>query len=72
MENPKDSEEKKIIIPSILKLKKKVKIFGPEPADSIFISNYKKFDIIVGMFHDQVLPPFKALYKYNAINLTLV
>ena len=68
----KDSEEKKIIIPSILKLKKKgIKIFGPEPADSIFISNYKKFDIIVGMFHDQVLPPFKALYKYNAINLTL-
>ena len=68
----KNSEEKKIIIPAILKLRKKgIKAFGPEPADSIFISNYKNFDIIVGMFHDQILPPFKALYKFNAINLTL-
>ena len=59
-------------IPAILKLRKKgIKAFGPEPADSIFISNYKNFDIIVGMFHDQILPPFKALYKFNAINLTL-
>ena len=23
------------------------------------------------MYHDQVLTPFKALYKFNAINLTL-
>ena len=23
------------------------------------------------MYHDQVLAPFKALYKFNAINITL-
>ena len=23
------------------------------------------------MFHDQVLAPFKALFKFNAINITL-
>ena len=23
------------------------------------------------MYHDQVLAPFKALYEYNAINITL-
>ena len=23
------------------------------------------------MYHDQILAPFKALYKFNAINLTL-
>ena len=23
------------------------------------------------MYHDQVLTPFKTLYKYNAINITL-
>ena len=23
------------------------------------------------MYHDQVLTPFKALFKYNAINITL-
>ena len=30
-----------------------------------------KFDVIIGMYHDQVLTPFKALYNYNAINITL-
>ena len=30
-----------------------------------------KFDVIVGMYHDQVLTPFKALYNFNAINITL-
>ena len=31
----------------------------------------KKFDIIVGMYHDQVLTPIKALYGFEAINITL-
>ena len=31
----------------------------------------QKFNVIVGMYHDQVLTPFKALYNYNAINITL-
>ena len=31
----------------------------------------KKFDIIVGMYHDQVLAPMKALFGFNAINITL-
>jgi len=69
----KNSEEKKIIIPVIKKLKKK-KIFvhGPLPGDTAFVNTRKdKFDIIVGMYHDQVLSPFKALYKFNAINITL-
>ena len=30
-----------------------------------------KLDVILGMYHDQVLSPFKALFKYNAINITL-
>ena len=47
-------------------------IKGPFPADTIF-SNQKKFNynVVVGMYHDQVLAPFKALYGYNAINITL-
>jgi len=68
----KDSEEKKIIIPAIKKLtKKKITIVGPIPADSIFSKSYKNFDIIVGMYHDQVLAPFKALNKFDGINITL-
>ena len=67
-----ESEEIKIILPTILKLRKNgVKIFGPIVADTIFIKNYKKYDLIFGMYHDQVLAPFKTISKFEAINITL-
>ena len=45
---------------------------GPFPADTIFLKqNYKKFDVIIGMYHDQVLTPLKALQGFNAINVTI-
>ncbi len=67
-----NSEEKKIIMPAIKNLKKLgIKVEGPLSSDTVFISNYKKFDVIVGMYHDQVLSPFKTLFKYDAINLTI-
>ena len=50
----KDSEEKKIIIPAINNLNKLgIKVNGPVVADTIFIKDYKKYNIIVGMYHDQ-------------------
>ena len=68
----KNSEEKKIILPAIRSLKKlKIFIKGPFASDTIFINEYKKYDVVVGMYHDQVISPFKTLFKYNAINLTL-
>lgn len=68
----KNSEETKIIIPAIKKLKKlNINIKGPFSSDTLFIENYKNYDVIVGMYHDQVLAPFKALFKFNAINITL-
>ena len=48
-----------------------MKIYGPFVADTIFIKNYLNYDVIVGMYHDQVLGPFKALFKFEAINVTL-
>ena len=77
--NPHNSEKKinsvenKIITPAIAELKKlKVNIKGPFPADTAFNKkNITSYDVIVGMYHDQVLAPFKALYGYDAINLTL-
>ena len=36
-----------------------------------FLQKQFKFDVIVGMYHDQVLGPFKALFRFNAINITL-
>jgi 4-hydroxythreonine-4-phosphate dehydrogenase len=68
----KNSEEIDIIIPAIKRLKKlHIKAYGPYVSDTIFINEYKSFDVIVGMYHDQVLAPFKSLYKFDAINLTL-
>ncbi len=64
-----NSEEKTIIIPAIKILRRKINISGPFSADTIFL-NIKCFDIIVGMYHDQILPPFKSLNNFNAINLT--
>ena len=71
--NFNNSEEEKIIKPAIRNLKKKhVKIEGPFPADTLFIKkNRTKFDVIIGMYHDQVLTPLKTLFGFNAINLTL-
>lgn len=66
------SEERNIITPSIKLLKKlKISIDGPLSADSFFIQNYKNYDVVIGMFHDQILPPFKAIFKFDAINITL-
>ncbi len=67
------SEEDKIIKPAIKILKlKNINIDGPLSADTFFIKkNIKKYDVVVGMYHDQVLTPFKTLYNFNAINVTL-
>ena len=71
--NFQDCEEDITIIPAIKNLKSQnFKIEGPYPADTIFMrQNLKKFDVIVGMYHDQVLTPMKALFGFDAINITL-
>ncbi len=67
------SEEKKEIIPAIKNLiRKKIKISGPISADTFFLKkNIKKFDVVVGMYHDQILTPAKTLFNFNAINITI-
>ena len=68
----KKSEEVKKIIPAIIKLRRiGLRVYGPLVADTVFINNYKKYDVIVGMYHDQVLTPFKTLFHFDAFNLTL-
>ena len=67
------NEDQKILSPAIKYLNKlKYKISGPFPADTIFLKkNRENFDVIIGMYHDQVLTPIKTLYEYDAINITL-
>ena len=69
----KYSEEDTIIAPAIKILKKaNINISGPLPSDTIFLkSNLKKYDVVVGMYHDQVLAPIKTIYGFDAINITL-
>ena len=68
----KYNEDEKIIKPCIKFLSNKYNISGPYSADTIFLKdNRKKFDVIVGMYHDQVLTPLKTLFEYDAINITL-
>tara|TARA_B100001248_G_C27355150_1_gene443410 strand:+ start:247 stop:1209 length:963 start_codon:yes stop_codon:yes gene_type:complete len=67
------SEEDKIIRPAIKYLKKKeIKVKGPFSADTFFIKkNIVNFDVVIGMYHDQVLTPLKTMYNFNAINITI-
>ena len=68
----KYNEDEKIIKPTIQYLKNRYNVSGPYPADTIFLKdNRKKFDVIIGMYHDQVLTPLKTLFEYDAINITL-
>ena len=65
-------EESDVIIPTIKEFKDKGDlIYGPFPADGFFGSgNYKKYDAILAMYHDQGLIPFKSLAFGSGINFT--
>ncbi|MEA3369364.1 MAG: 4-hydroxythreonine-4-phosphate dehydrogenase PdxA [Candidatus Ratteibacteria bacterium] len=65
-------EEKRIISPAIkLAGKKGYAVFGPFPADTLFLpENRKKFDAQVVMYHDQGLIPLKMSGFGNAVNVT--
>ncbi len=67
------NEENQIIKPAIKFLsRRKYNVSGPYPADTLFLKkNLKKFDVIIGMYHDQVLTPIKSIYEFDAINITL-
>ena len=68
-----NNEDDKIIKPTVKLLKKQnIKINGPFPADTLFIkTNINKFDVVIGMYHDQILTPMKTLFGFDAINITL-
>ena len=67
------NEDEKIIRPAIKSLAYlNNRISGPYAADTIFLKkNREKYNVIIGMYHDQVLTPIKTLFEYDAINITL-
>ena len=63
-------EEEKIIKPVLQKLGKE-NIHGPFVPDAFFGKKlYKQFDAVLGMYHDQVLIPFKMLNFDSGVNFT--
>lgn len=65
-------EEKKTISPAISALRKSgFNIEGAFSADGFFGNSlYKKFDVIISMYHDQAMIPFKILSKDSGVNFT--
>jgi 4-hydroxythreonine-4-phosphate dehydrogenase len=66
------SEEKEIIAPAIKQAQELgIMAIGPYAPDGFFGSqNIKNFDAVIGMYHDQVLIPFKQLSFADGINYT--
>ncbi|MBW6534969.1 MAG: 4-hydroxythreonine-4-phosphate dehydrogenase PdxA [Mariniphaga sp.] len=65
-------EENEIIQPAIIQAKKEgIIALGPYAADGFFGSeNYRKFDAILAMYHDQGLIPFKLASFERGVNYT--
>ncbi|MBI4698667.1 MAG: 4-hydroxythreonine-4-phosphate dehydrogenase PdxA [Nitrospirae bacterium] len=66
-------EEARVIAPAIRKARnKRIAVSGPYPPDVIFHKAYKgEFDIVLCMYHDQGLIPFKMLAFDTGVNMTV-
>lgn len=66
------NEEIDIITPAVKQaVESGLLVFGPYPADGFFGSaNWKNFDGVLAMYHDQGLVPFKALSFDSGVNFT--
>jgi len=66
------NEDDEIVRPTIANIQEKgMLVYGPYAADSFFGSeNYKNFDAILAMYHDQGLAPFKTLSFGEGVNYT--
>lgn len=65
-------EEQEVIAPAIKKAKEDgILVFGPFAADGFFGSGaYHQFDVVLAMYHDQGLIPFKTLNFDQGVNYT--
>lgn len=66
-------EERDVIAPAIERMKRKnYRVSGPFPGDTIFSpDNLKNADVILAMYHDQGLAPFKFATFGEGVNVTL-
>ncbi len=66
------NEESEVIIPAIKEcFDNKMNVFGPFPADGFFASgDYTQYDVVLAMYHDQGMLPFKLLSFDSGVNYT--
>ena len=66
------TEDDEIVAPAIAELQRKGRlVYGPYAADGFFGSgNYKNFDGVMAMYHDQGLAPFKTIAFGHGVNFT--
>lgn len=66
-------EEIEEIVPAVQEAKALgINVSGPFPADSLFYRAYNgEFDIVVSMYHDQALAPFKLIAFEKGVNFTI-
>jgi len=66
------TEEKELIAPLLAEMQENGHFFmGPFPADGFFGSgNFRNFDGILAMYHDQALAPFKSIAFNRGVNYT--
>ncbi len=71
-DNSIGNQENKIIKPVIKSLiKTDLNIEGPFSADGFFgFRKYKNYDLIIGMYHDQIMIPFKIISGMEGVNIT--
>ncbi len=67
------SEEKEILEKVVAKCHQEgLKVKGPFPADTVFYWALKgRFGLVIAMYHDQGLAPFKLLHFQDGVNITL-
>ena len=65
-------EEEEEIRPAVNDLKKEMKIDGPFPPDTVFLKAGKRKDtVVISLYHDQGLIPFKLQNINCGVNMTL-
>ncbi|RYE11390.1 MAG: 4-hydroxythreonine-4-phosphate dehydrogenase PdxA [Hyphomicrobiales bacterium] len=67
------TEDRDIILPTVLDLQRNgINIEGPVSADTIFyLPNWRRYDAIIAMYHDQALIPIKTVAFDEGVNITL-
>ena len=67
------TEDRDIILPAVIDLQHNGSLVeGPFPADTIFhLPNWRRFDAVIAMYHDQALIPIKTVAFDEGVNVTL-